>query len=80
MPIPPYNAASSSAMQGDVHHISEATHGRTSEVMERDTAGSRPQWQADSVRKLFDKELDNHHEEKLLLAQVTTGLISGLPP
>lgn len=27
-------------------------------------------WQPGSVRKLFDKELDNHHEEALLLAQL----------
>ena len=37
-------------------------------------AGGRREWQPDSVRKLFDKELDNHHEEKLLLAQVMTSM------
>ena len=31
--------------------------------------GGKP-WQPALVRKLFDKELDNHHEEALLLAQL----------
>ena len=32
-------------------------------------AGSH-QWQPETVRRLFDKELDNNHEEALLLAQL----------
>lgn len=34
------------------------------------SAGDSQQWQPGLVRKLFDKELDNHHEEALLLAQL----------
>ena len=45
----------------------------TSQSMQTGATGSRCEWQAESVGKLFDKELDNHHEEKLLLAQVATG-------
>ncbi|KAK9830510.1 hypothetical protein WJX72_012147 [[Myrmecia] bisecta] len=35
-------------------------------------------WQPGSVRKLFDRELDNHHEEQLLLAQLAAGRLRAL--
>ncbi len=40
------------------------------------------EWQPGAVRKLFDKEIDNHHEEALLAAQLAAwqlrSLIGGL--
>ena len=74
LPTAPGEPAFRSTTQGKDQQVPEASEGMPSEGMQRGAAGSRPELQADSVRKLFDKELDNHHEEKLLLAQVTTGL------
>ena len=79
LPTAPGDPAFSSTIQGEDQEVSEVTEGMSSEGMQRGAAGSRPEWQADSVGKLFDKELDNHHEEGLLLAQVTTGLSCDLP-
>lgn len=72
------DAESSSTMQRNDQHVSGGTQGMASELMQRDAAGRSTKWHAGSGGKLFDKELDNHHEEKLLLAQVTTGLIYAL--
>lgn len=65
--------ASSSATGGNGQLGPETTApGGTSrsQPVQGGAAGGRHDWQAESVSKLFDKELDNHHEEKLLLAQV----------
>ena len=71
------SAASSSGAGGHDQHDSDATEGvSTSQSVQTGATGNRREWQAESVGKLFDKELDNHHEEKLLLAQVGTGLTS----
>jgi hypothetical protein len=35
-------------------------------------------WEPGTVRKLFDKEVDNHHEEALLLAQLAAWQLSRL--
>lgn len=62
-------------MAGCEQHGSETTAPdgtSTSQLVQRGAASSKHTWQAESVSKLFDKELDNHHEEKLLLAQVET--------
>lgn len=54
----------------------EATPPQTQSVQAEEIAGhpsradSSKSWQPGLVRKLFDKELDNHHEEALLLAQL----------
>lgn len=71
------SAATSSEAGGNDQHDSEGTKGvSTSQWAQAGATGNRHEWQAESVGKLFDKELDNHHEEKLLLAQVATGLMS----
>lgn len=44
---------------------------------ERSSALDR-RWQPGAVRKLFDKEIDNHHEEELLLAQLAAWQLGGL--
>lgn len=65
-------------MAGHEQHGSEATApngNSSSQLVPSSAASSRHDWQAESVGKLFDKELDNHHEEKLLLAQVGTRLL-----
>lgn len=75
LPVAQDDAATSSSIRRDDEHVFGGTQGMARELMQRDAAGSSTEWQAESGGKLFDKELDNHHEEKLLLAQVTTGLI-----
>lgn len=68
-----YCHTSSSATGGNEQHGCETTAPdgtSTGQLVQGGAAGSRHDWQAESVGKLFDKELDNHHEEKLLLAQV----------
>lgn len=36
------------------------------------------EWQPGAVRKLFDKEIDNHHEEPLLAAQLAAWQLRSL--
>lgn len=36
------------------------------------------EWQPGAVRKLFDKEIDNHHEEALLAAQLAAWQLRSL--
>ena len=68
---------SGSAAGYNDQHGCRGTEGMsTSRSVQTSATGERHQWQAESVGKLFDKELDNHHEENLLLAQVAKGLIS----
>ena len=35
-------------------------------------------WQPGAISRLFEKELDNHHEEKLLVAQLAAEQLAGL--
>ena len=70
----PGGPASSSEAGGINQHDCKRTEGMSnSQSVQTCATGSRHEWQSSSVGKLFDKELDNHHEEKLLLAQVATG-------
>ena len=59
--------------EGDSSHHSSPDGVRARSVSDSEkhsTADGSHQRQPEAVRRLFDKELDNHHEEKLLLAQL----------
>lgn len=56
---------------GGQHSSPTAVHaGSVSESEKHSPSDGSHQRQSEAVRRLFDKELDNHHEEKLLLAQL----------